>query len=72
MKRLFILFAMVLSAVSCGQKATPKALVLYYSQTGTTKIVAEAIQNALGQIAAILTSATDTQSEIAGQIGQMA
>lgn len=48
MKRLFILFAMVLSAVSCGQKATPKALVLYYSQTGTTKIVAEAIRNALG------------------------
>ena len=34
--------------------------------------ILEAIQNALGQIAAILTSATDTQSEIAGQIGQMA
>ena len=33
--------------------------------------ILEAIQNALGQIAAILTSATDTQSEIAGQIGQM-
>ena len=34
--------------------------------------ILEAIQNALGQSAAILTSATDTQSEIAGQIGQMA
>ena len=39
---------MVLFAVSCGQKATSKALVLYYSQTGTTKAVAEAIQQALG------------------------
>ena len=39
---------MVLFAVSCGQKATSKALVLYYSQTGTTKMVAEAIQQALG------------------------
>jgi len=34
--------------------------------------ILEAIQNALGQIAEILASATDTQSEIAGQIGQMA
>ena len=34
--------------------------------------ILEAIQNALGQIAEILSSATDTQSEIAGQIGQMA
>ena len=34
--------------------------------------ILEAIQNALGQIADILASATDTQSEIAGQIGQMA
>ena len=34
--------------------------------------ILEAIQNGLGQIAAILDSATDTQTEIAGQIGQMA
>ena len=34
--------------------------------------ILEAIQNGLGQIAAILASATDTQTEIAGQIGQMA
>ncbi len=34
--------------------------------------ILEAIQNALGQIAAILASATDTQTEIASQMGQMA
>ncbi len=48
MKRFILLAIMVLFAVSCGQKATSKALVLYYSQTGTTKIVAEALQQALG------------------------
>ena len=48
MKRFLILAIMVLFAVSCGQKATSKALVLYYSQTGTTKMVAEALQQALG------------------------
>lgn len=34
--------------------------------------ILEAIQNGLGQIADILASQTDTQTEIAGQIGQMA
>ena len=48
MKRILIVAVMVLFAVSCGQKATSKALVLYYSETGTTKMVAEAIQQALG------------------------
>ena len=48
MKRFLILAVMVLFAVSCGQKADSKALVLYYSQTGTTKMVAEALQQALG------------------------
>ena len=48
MKRFLIVAVMVLFAVSCGQKATSKALVLYYSETGTTKMVAEAIQQALG------------------------
>ena len=36
-------------AVSCGQKAkAPKILVLYYSQTATTKAVAEELQTRLG------------------------
>ena len=48
MKRFLILAVMVLFAISCGQKADSKALVLYYSQTGTTKMVAEALQQALG------------------------
>ena len=33
----------VFTAVSCGQKQAPKALVLYYSQTSNTKAVAEEI-----------------------------
>ena len=34
--------------------------------------ILEAIQNSIGQIAELLSSETDTQSEIATQIGQMA
>ena len=44
-----LMIAAVLAAAACGQKkAEPKALVLYYSQTGTTKVVAEALQQQLG------------------------
>ena len=44
-----LIFAALLAAVACGQKkAESKALVLYYSQTGTTKAVAEALQQQLG------------------------
>ena len=39
--------AAVLLAVSCGQNKPQKALVLYYSQNGTTKVVADAIAQAL-------------------------
>ena len=48
MKKLLILAALLILAVSCSQKKAPKALVLYYSQTQTTKVVAEEIANRLG------------------------
>lgn len=48
MKQILILAAALLLAVSCSQKKAPKVLVLYYSQTNTTKVVAEEIANALG------------------------
>ena len=48
MKQILVLAAAVLLAVSCSQKKAPKVLVLYYSQTNTTKVVAEEIANALG------------------------
>ena len=48
MKRILILAAAVMLAVACTQTSKPKTLVLYYSQTGTTKVVAEAIQTRLG------------------------
>ena len=48
MKKFLIMAASLLLLVSCGEKKNSKALVLYYSQGGTTKVVAEAIQNALG------------------------
>ena len=53
-KLLLVLAAVTLTAVSCGSKKetpkeeAPKMLVLYYSQTGNTKAVAEAIANKLG------------------------
>lgn len=51
---LLVLAAVTLTAVSCGTKKetpkeeAPKMLVLYYSQTGNTKAVAEEIANKLG------------------------
>ncbi len=49
MKRILILAAMVLMAASCANKKSEmKALVLYYSQNGTTKAVAEEIADRLG------------------------
>lgn len=53
-KFLLVLAAVTLTAVSCGSKKddskeeAPKMLVLYYSQTGNTKVVAEEIANKLG------------------------
>ena len=49
MKCMLIAVAVVLAAVSCGQKnEARKVLVLYYSQTGNTKAVAEEIATRLG------------------------
>jgi flavodoxin len=53
-KLLLVLAAVTMTAVSCGTKKetpkeeAPKMLVLYYSQTGNTKAVAEEIANKLG------------------------
>ena len=48
MKRLMLAVAL-LAAVACGpKKSAPKALVLYYSQTGSTEAVAKALQEKLG------------------------
>lgn len=46
MKKIMTLAAVVL-AISCGQNKPQKALVLYYSQNGSTKVVADAIASAL-------------------------
>ena len=53
-KLMLLLAVVTLTAVSCGSKKetpkeeAPKMLVLYYSQTGNTKAVAEEIANKLG------------------------
>lgn len=53
-KLMLLLAVVTLTVVSCGSKKetpkeeAPKMLVLYYSQTGNTKAVAEAIANKLG------------------------
>ena len=48
MKWILAAVVVLLAAVSCGtKKETPKVLVLYYSQTGSTKVVAEAIATRL-------------------------
>ena len=53
MKRVIMLFAavtMMVAAVSCNQntKKVPKMLIVYYSQTSNTKVVADEIQHLLG------------------------
>ena len=52
MKKTHLMLALTIAAmavVSCGPKNTaPKVLVLYYSQTGNTKAVADEIANRLG------------------------
>lgn len=47
MKKIFIAILISVLMVSCSEKA-PKALILYYSQTGATQAVAEAIQAQTG------------------------
>ena len=48
LKRILLAVAALAFAVACGQNKAPKVLVLYYSQTGTTKAVAEEFQALLG------------------------
>ena len=48
MKKFLLMIAATLMAVSCAQNKTPKYLVLYYSQTNTTKAVAEELSKRLG------------------------
>ena len=54
MNFLLLMAVVTLTAVSCGskketpQEETPKMLVLYYSQTGNTKAVADEIAQKLG------------------------
>ena len=47
MKKFLLMATALMMAASCCQKA-PKVLVLYYSQTGVTKTVAEELQTRLG------------------------
>jgi len=49
MKKLFTLALAAMMLAACGQKKdAPKVLVLYYSQTANTKVVADEIANQLG------------------------
>ena len=48
MKRILLIVATLMLALSCAQNKGKKVLVLYYSQTGTTKAVAEEIVSRLG------------------------
>ena len=48
MKKILLLAAISVLAISCSQTKAPKILVLYYSETSTTKTVAQEISNLLG------------------------
>lgn len=48
MKKILLIAATLVLALSCTGKKAPKALVLYYSQTETTQKVAQEIANRLG------------------------
>jgi flavodoxin len=48
MKKIILMLAVMLMAASCTQSKAPKYLVLYYSETGNTKAVAQEISSRLG------------------------
>ena len=48
MKKILLMTAILAMAAACTGKKAPKTLVLYYSQTGMTKAVAEQFQKLLG------------------------
>ena len=48
MKKLLVYGAALLLALSCSQDKAPKMLVLYYSQTSNTKLIAEEIVSRTG------------------------
>ena len=48
MKKVFIIAATAMIALSCAQNKAQKVLVLYYSQNGATKAVAQEIASKLG------------------------
>ena len=48
MKKIVLMLAVLLMAASCTQSKAPKCLVLYYSETGNTKAVAQEISSRLG------------------------
>ncbi len=47
MKKILLMACVSMIAVACGQNKSQKVLVLYYSQNGTTKVVADEIGNRL-------------------------
>ncbi len=47
MKKILLMACVAMIAVACGQKKSQKVLVLYYSQNGTTKVLADEIANRL-------------------------
>jgi flavodoxin len=48
MKKILLFTTLLAMAISCTKEKAPKTLVLYYSETGNTRAVAEALQQKLG------------------------
>ena len=69
MKKILLFSALTALFAGCSQDKGPKVLVLYYSQTATTKVVAEEISQRLGadieEIVPVESYGTDFQGAIA-------
>lgn len=68
--RLFSVAALAMAALCGCSTSAPKTLVLYYSQTGATKAVAEELQSQLGADSACIEAVEPYDADYAATVAR--